>query len=124
MKEPDLISLLSTSFSRQLARYRELSDLVQKTLGKLVLTRGDVSQVMDNFKHKQEILEAIIEERGRVENDVATWQQNKNNFPDSPAVSGLNELLKETASTISEFLEGEAQLKRYLEHFKKPGNQS
>ena len=81
MKEPDLISILSTSFSLQLARYRELSDLVQKTLGKLVLTRGDVCQVMDNFKHKQEILEAIIEERERLKMMSQRGNKTKTAFP-------------------------------------------
>jgi hypothetical protein len=99
--------------------YQELSGLVQKTLGQLVLSRGDVTQVMENFTHKQKILDMIVEERGRISGPVQLWQERKKGIKDGPASDELDVLLKKTAAAISEFLDGEAQLKRYLEHVKK-----
>jgi hypothetical protein len=120
MTESDLISLLSISFAKQLAWYCELSELVQKTLGQLVLSRGDVTLVMENFTHKQKVLDLIVEERGRIGGTVDLWQHHKKEIKAGPASDGLDALLKKTAAAISEFLDGEEQLKRYLEHVKKP----
>jgi hypothetical protein len=122
MTESELISILSSSFSKQLAWYRELSELVQKTLGQLVLSRGDVAQVMENFTRKQNVLDMILEERARISGPVDLWQQRKKDIKSGQASDDLDSLLKQTASAISEFLEGEEQLKRYLEHVKKPKN--
>lgn len=119
MTDSDLISLLSTSFSRQLAWYRELSGLVQKTLGQLVLSRGDVALVMDNFIHKQKILDMIVKERDRISGPVRLWQERKKGTDHGPAGGDLDALLEKTAASISEFLDSETHLKRYLEHVKK-----
>src|SRR5271157_5333823 len=120
MNDSDLISLLSTSFTKQLMWYRELSDLVHKTLGQLVLSRGDVTQVMENFTRKQKILDMIVEERDHISGSVDLWQKCKKGIKDGQAGDELDDLLKKTAAMISEFLDGEAQLKRYLEHVKNP----
>jgi hypothetical protein len=120
MTVSDLISLLSTSFTKQLAWYRELSELVHKTLGQLVLSRGDVTVVMENFTRKQKVLDLIVEERGRISGTVDLWQHHKKEIKAGPASDELDALLKKTATAISEFLDGEEQLKRYLEHVKKP----
>jgi len=120
MNDSDLISLLSTSFTKQLMWYRELSDLVHKTLGQLVLSRGDVTQVMENFTRKQKILDMIVEERDHISGSVDLWQKCKKGIKDGQASDELDDLLKKTAAVISEFLDGEAQLKRYLEHVKNP----
>jgi hypothetical protein len=113
---------LSTSFAKQFAWYRELSELVQKTLGQLVMSRGDVTLVMENFARKQKVLDMIVEERGRISGTVDLWQQNKKGIKAGPASDELDALLKKTATAISEFLDNEAQLKRYLEHLKNPKN--
>ena len=77
MNDSDLISLLSTSFTKQLTWYGELSDLVHKTLGQLVLSRGNVTQVMENFTRKQKILDMIVEERDHIRGSVDLWQNRK-----------------------------------------------
>ncbi|MGB7568390.1 MAG: hypothetical protein WBM07_11045 [Chitinivibrionales bacterium] len=120
MNDSDLISLLSTSFAKQMMWYRELSNLVHKTLGQLVLSRGDVTQVMENFTRKQKILDMIVEERDHIGGSVDLWQKCKKSIKDGRASDELDDLLKKTAAVISEFLDGEAQLKRYLEHVKNP----
>jgi hypothetical protein len=120
MTDSDLISSLSSSFAKQLAWYCELSELVQKTLGQLVLSRGDVTLVMDNFTRKQKVLDMIVEERGRIGGTVDLWQHKKKEIKACQASDELDALLKKTAAAISEFLDGEEQLKRYLEHVKKP----
>jgi hypothetical protein len=120
MTDSELISILSSSFSKQLAWYCELSELVHKTLGRLVLSRGDVTLVIENFTHKQKVLDLIVEERGRIGGTVDLWQRHKKEIKAGPASDELDALLKKTAAAISEFLDGEEQLKRYLEHVKKP----
>jgi hypothetical protein len=120
MNEPDVVSVLSTSFAKQLGWYRELSQLVHKTIGKLVLTR-DISQVMENFAQKQKILDLIVAERGAMSGFLETWRQTKNKTSGDARTAGLNAVLDTTAAEISEFLEAEGQLKRLLEHYKKTG---
>ena len=116
MEDVALIALLSASFSRQLEWYEELCELVQKTLGQLVLSRGDVGPVMADIEKKQKLFERIAEERGRLAGPVCLWQDRKKNVRDSKAVRDLEMLLAKTETAIQTFLDGEDQLKRYLEH--------
>jgi hypothetical protein len=121
MDDSMIVSILSDSYARQLSWYEELSLLVQKTLGQLALSRGSVGAVMGSFEKKQKIIAMIADERGRISAAAALWQERKRSAATSPAIIDLEGLLAKTESAIKEFLDGEDQLKRYVEHAARQG---
>jgi hypothetical protein len=116
MDDSTLVSFLSESYDQQLGWYEELSDLCQKTLSRLILSRGNVAVVMDNFNRKQKILDLIVEERNRISGPVLLWQERKKSVTVSEEASDLDALFARTASAIKKFLDNEEQLKTYLEN--------
>ncbi|HEX7509809.1 MAG TPA: hypothetical protein VF335_00780 [Chitinivibrionales bacterium] len=120
MDDALIISQLTDSYSRQVAWYRDLSALVQKTLSQLVLSRGSVAGVMVNFEKKQSIFSQIAAERLRISDVAAQWQVRKASVAPCAGVEALNRLLGTAQTTIQEFLDAEDQLKKYLEHIARP----
>ena len=72
-----LIQELTDSYRGQLVRYCGLRDVTRQLMGKLVLTRGNFSQVTETLRKKQRLLEDIETERTRVARQVIEWQQRK-----------------------------------------------
>ena len=120
MDDALIISQLTESYLRQVAWYRDLSALVQKTLSQLVLSRGNVAGVMANFEKKQSIFSQIAAERLRISDLAAQWQVRKGSVSPCADADALNELLGTAQTTIREFLDAEDQLKKYLEHIARP----
>jgi hypothetical protein len=120
MDDALIISQLTDSYSRQVAWYRDLSALVQKTLSQLVLSRGNVAGVMANFEKKQRIFSQIAAERLRISDVAAQWQVRKASVTSCAGADALNGLLGTAQTTIREFLDAEDQLKKYLEHIARP----
>jgi hypothetical protein len=116
MDDRTVISLLSASYSRQLRLYEELIILVNKTLGQLTLSRGNVAGVMGNFEKKQKLIEEIVSERRAMGAAASLWKNRKNTAPPSRDRNELEGFLLKTEIAIKEFLDVEDQLKRYLEH--------
>jgi hypothetical protein len=116
MDDITIISLLSTSYSRQLRLYEELILLVNKTVGQLALSRGNVAAVMGDFDKKQKLIDAIADERSKISAPAELWHKRKHDVAPSPALIELENLLAKTERAIKAFLEVEDQLKRYLEH--------
>ncbi|MFP4014281.1 MAG: hypothetical protein ACLFVQ_09370 [Chitinispirillaceae bacterium] len=110
-----LVSELSESFQLQLSMYRELRDTVRSILSKLILSRGDVAGLMSGIEKKKKLLEAIEQERTRSSENVALWQERRTLYPVNGEIQALNDILGQTESVIKEFLDGEDQLKNYLE---------
>jgi hypothetical protein len=122
MDDTTLISSLQVSYKRQISLYQSLASLVQKTLSQIILTRGDVSGLMGNFAQKKDLLDSILKERAESEPLVALWQKRKADVPLNAQTAQLDSMLQKTQSVIQEFLEGEEQLKKCLEHVVKKGN--
>jgi hypothetical protein len=122
MDDTTLISSLQVSYKRQISLYQSLASLVQKTLSQIILTRGDISGLMGNFAQKKDLLDSILKERAESEPLVALWQKRKADVPLNAQTAQLDSLLQKTQSVIQEFLEGEEQLKKCLEHVVKKGN--
>jgi hypothetical protein len=116
-----LIFTLIGSYKKQLSLYRRLIEIVQKALGQIVLTRGDTSVLMSAFSQKQELLDAIVNERASAEQAARLWKERKGTIPQGTDTRELDDLLAKTEAAIREFLEGEEQLKKYLEHMMKKG---
>ena len=110
-----LIQSLTESYRGQLDRYRSLGTEVNQLLSKLVLSRGDLSRVTAGFRKKQQLLEAIEAERGRVAGMVAQWEKIKNGVGHSDAADELDTVLQQVSDAIRSFLDNETQLQRYLE---------
>ncbi len=109
-----LIQELADSFRRQLLWYRELRDLVRKILGRLVLSRGDISGVIAGLEKKKDLLENIQNERSRTSAMVEKWQSRKG-LMEVGETQALDEVLEQTGTAIREFLDEEEQLKKYIE---------
>jgi hypothetical protein len=122
MDDTTLISALQASYKRQLSLYQSLASLVQKTLSQVVLTRGDISGLVASFARKKALLESILGERAEAEPLVREWQQRKATVTQGVPTAQLDSLLSKTQSVIRDFLDGEEQLKKYLEHVVKRGN--
>lgn len=110
-----LVQELKKSYSMQLCWYRELGLLVQKILGKLILSRGDISGLVSGLEKKQKILSSIENERNRTSDYVKHWQERKNYVTNENEVQELNLILTDVENAIKAFLNEEDQLKKYIE---------
>lgn len=110
-----LVEELTDSFRGQFVRYCSLRDVTRQVMGKLVLTRGDFSRVNDMIRTKQRLLEDIEAERTRIARQVMEWQQRKEQIARSTKTDLLSEVLQQVADVLQEFLDDEAQLRKYLE---------
>lgn len=110
-----LIQELKKSYGMQLGWYRELGLLVQKILGKLILSRGDISGLVSGLEKKQKILSCIENERNRTSDNVKQWQERKMHVTNEDEVQELNSILTDVENAIKAFLNEEDQLKKYIE---------
>lgn len=116
METRNLVEKLTVSFEQQLQWYTRLDALVQGALSKVVLSRGDMSGIMATLTSKQEIVESILAERERMKEAVELWAQRKGNVESTPEIKHLDETLARTQQKIQNYLVGEKQLQKYLEH--------
>jgi hypothetical protein len=110
-----LIQTLSESFRGQLKRYIGLRDVVRQLLSRIVLSRGDLSQISDGLQKKKELLEAIEAERQQIAEKVEEWQSRKNSISRSEDTDQLEHILEQVTDAIREFLSEEEQLRKYIE---------
>ena len=109
------ITILSNSFSKQLRWYEELAQIDGKTLSQLVLSRGDMAPLMASIRQKRSIIDLIERERSAIKDIAGFYSKNKAAMAPSPQKDDLERILAASESAMREFLEGENQLKRYLE---------
>jgi hypothetical protein len=117
MNEHDtiLIRELTASYENQNVWYIELGNLVQKILSRLILSRGNMSELMIGLGKKKKLLEGIELERLRTAESVKRWQEIKRNVIACEETTSLNVVLDATSVAIKEFLDEEEKLKKYLE---------
>lgn len=117
MNEHDMILIqeLTASYKKQFVWYIDLRDLVRKILSRLILSRGNMSELMIGLGKKKKLLESIESERSRVNESVLRWQEIKKKIAVCEETTTLNEVLETTSIAIKEFLDEEEKLKRYLE---------
>lgn len=111
-----IVDQLTRSYTRQLARYKELQLIVQKIVGRIALTRGDISQVMELFTQKQKLLASIEQDRESIKTHGEIWQHQKESIRRTTDTGQLEAILAEVESAIKAFLETEDQVKTCLEH--------
>ncbi len=121
MNYTKIIEKLIQSYLLQIEHYTELKHLVQTTIGKIVLSRGDLSGVMSLFSEKQKLLDLITKERNNTKDQIMIWQDKKAVIPRSELTEKLNTILAEAEDVIKEFLEAESQLQKHLENIIKKG---
>lgn len=119
MNEHDIILIqeLTESYRLQLMWYTELRELVRKILGRLVLSRGDMTELLSGLEKKQKILKSIEDERKKSYESVQKWQLIKLQIEPNAATNFFDEMLEKTGFAIKEFLDEEEKLKKYLEGF-------
>jgi hypothetical protein len=110
-----LVNELTNTFSYQIQMYRELTTLVQRMIGNLVLSRGDMSGLLSSMEKKKKMLELIEIERHSHSDAIMRWQLMKNNVTMTPEVTILEKVLEDTGSAIKEFINEEEQLRTYIE---------
>lgn len=116
MDDTVIIDGLITSFTKQLEWYGELKALVASCLSRIVLSRGDVSQIMGSLARKRELADAIAGERERIKPVIDAWQKIKAGVPADSRTVRLNELLERTQTVIRDYLHSEQQMNKYLGH--------
>ncbi len=117
MNEHDIILIqeLTESYRLQFIWYTELRELVRKILGRLILSRGDMSELLSGLEKKQKILKSIEDERKKSYDSVQNWQIIKSQIEPNATTKVFDELLQNTSVAIKEFLDEEEKLKKYLE---------
>ena len=110
-----LIQELTESFRRQLECYKELKKIVRQLLSRLVLSRGDLSQLAGGLKEKQELLGTITGERTRIAGMIEQWQLRKSEVGQCEPVDTFQAVLQQVTDAIHDFLNDETQLQKYLE---------
>ena len=110
-----LIRELSDSFRMQLDYYKALSGIVRKIMTRLVLSRGNFGVIGPDLAEKQRLLVCIEGERSRTAHQVQSWQERKKGFASTPDAIELDTVLQETERVIRDFLDGEDQLRKYIE---------
>lgn len=114
--ERNRIELLAASCDRQADLYVKLRQLVQSILGKLTMSRGDVSSVMKLFTEKQALLDAVMQEKDSNSELVLWWQQHKATLRATPESDRMSAAIDRIEGAIKSFLSAEEQLERYLKH--------
>src|SRR5665647_1917216 len=102
MNEHDMILIqeLTASYKKQFVWYIDLRDLVQKILSRLILSRGNMSELMIGLGKKKKLLESIESERSRVNESVLRWQEIKKKIAVCEETTTLNEVLETTSIAI------------------------
>jgi hypothetical protein len=109
------LTKLSNSFSQQLRWYEELTKIDQTTLSQLVLSRGDMRPLLASIRQKRLIVDMIERERAAIKDAAEFYEKNKVRTELSPQTAEFERILSKSESVMKEFLEGENQLKRYVE---------
>lgn len=113
--EQALVEDIFNSFCTQHALYLKLVELVQKTLSKVILSRGDISPILVSLARKQEILLAVKTERNRMAPSIQEYALIKSTLQPTQRMREFDAKLSEIEIVIRQFLEIEGQLKRYLD---------
>ncbi len=117
MNQTELIDRLTESFTKQTDWYRRLNDLGQQILGRIVLSRGDLSGVMPLFEEKRRLLDEIMLERHNIQGGVDAWQEMKPHLKRSSEADALDEILGRAETAIFDFMKSEEQLSKRLQHY-------
>lgn len=106
---------LIRSYTRQTELYRKLYECVQTVYSRLVLSRGNLQNVMGILEDKQRLMQHISEERARIQESSDVWLREKDAAAKTPETERLNEILAGTENAIRDFLGIEQQLELYLQ---------
>ena len=115
MTDQQLIAALTASCQRQLEWYRALLETAQTIVGRLAMSRGDLSSVTREFSRKKELLDSIAADRAATTPLVVLWQERKEAIRAAGTTAALDTALHETEQVIKRFLDHEEQIKRYIE---------
>jgi hypothetical protein len=110
-----VIRSLKDSYRRQLLYYKALGDIVRKIMTRLVLSRGDFGLIKVELAEKQRLLGCIEGERAKTAPQLQRWREYKQRMESDADAREFDEILREIETIIRDFLDGEDQLKKYIE---------
>ncbi|NLD94925.1 MAG: hypothetical protein GX639_19900 [Fibrobacter sp.] len=117
MNDNDILIIrdLIESYRKQCDWYDQLRVMDQKILSRLILSRGDMHEMMYSFEKKKTLIDNLEIERTRTADAVQYWQKIKSAFPVCDDTDELNAILEKTTNTIKGFLDEEEKIKKYIE---------
>ena len=119
-----IIDRLRSSCDCQAALYTKMLDVTQRIVSQLVLSKGDLLRVRQNFEEKQKLWDEIVARRQESEPDTAAWQEQKHVLSTQYDIQPLEASFDRMSRIIERYLSSEDQLKRYLEHLCDQGNKT
>jgi uncharacterized protein YjaZ len=117
MNDNDILIIheLIESYRKQFDWYEQLRVMDQKILSRLILSRGDMHEMMNSFEKKKTLIDNLEKERIRTSDAVQHWQKIKSSFPVCEDTDELNAILEKTTTAIKGFLDEEEKIKKYIE---------
>lgn len=117
MNDNDILIIreLIDSYKKQYNWYEQLRVMDQKILSRLILSRGDMHEMMISFEKKKTLIDNLETERNRTSDAVQYWQKIKSDFPVCEDTDELNAILEKTTNAIKGFLDEEEKIKKYIE---------
>jgi hypothetical protein len=117
MNDNDILIIreLIESYKKQYDWYEQLRVMDQKIMSRLILSRGDMHEMMNSFEKKKSLIENLEVERTRTSEAVQYWQKIKSSFPVCEDTDELNAILEKTTNAIKGFLDEEEKIKKYIE---------
>jgi len=117
MNDNDILIIreLIESYRKQYDWYEQLRVMDQKILSRLILSRGDMHEMMNSFEKKKSLIDNLEIERNRTADAVQYWQKIKSTFPVCEDTDELNAILEKTTTAIKGFLDEEEKIKKYIE---------
>jgi len=117
MNDNDILIIreLIDSYKKQYDWYEQLRVMDQKILSRLILSRGDMHEMMLSFEKKKSLIDNLETERNHTSDAVLYWQKIKSAFPVCEDTDELNAILEKTTNAIKGFLDEEEKIKKYIE---------
>jgi hypothetical protein len=110
-----IIRALIDSYRKQYEWYEQLRVMDQKIMSRLILSRGDMHEMMNSFEKKKSLIDNLETERIRTSDAVHYWQKIKSTFSVCEDTDELNAILEKTTNAIKGFLDEEEKIKKYIE---------
>jgi Tfp pilus tip-associated adhesin PilY1 len=117
MNDNDILIIreLIDSYQKQYGWYEQLRVMDQKIMSRLILSRGDMHEMMNSFEKKKSLIDNLETERTRTSDAVQHWQKIKSTFPVCEDTDELNAILEKTTNAIKGFLDEEEKIKKYIQ---------
>ncbi|MGM0442988.1 MAG: hypothetical protein ACQEQV_02255 [Fibrobacterota bacterium] len=109
---------LIDSFSEQCRYYEKLLALTKKISGKIAMSRGDLSFLVEAMEEKNLLLEKIEALKESHYDDTLFWKSHRDRA-DEELLRRMDLVLNDVEQVITAFLKSEKQLQKQIEFYSK-----